>query len=173
MTSGDPGSEPYSTAIDGRILLFTLGISVLASLLFSVAPVFHFLRPDLANSLRQNTGTLSKESQRFRKIAVGVQIALSVMLLGGAGLFVRTLNHLRQEQVGFEVDHLVTFTLDPAVQGMAKTARRRSSRSALETLGGNSRREAARREPPIRSSPAIRILRTTRCRDTSPAKTKT
>ena len=87
MTSADPGSEPYSTSIDARVLLFTLGISVLASLLFSIAPVFHFLRPDLANSLRQNTGTLSKESQRFRKIAVGVQIALSVMLLGGAGPF--------------------------------------------------------------------------------------
>jgi predicted permease len=135
MTSGDPGSEPYSTTIDGRILLFTLGISVLASLLFSVAPVFHFLRPDLANSLRQNTGTLSKESQRFRKIAVGVQIALSVMLLGGAGLFVRTLNHLREEQVGFEVGHLVTFALDPSSSGYGEDRTPQIITSALETLG--------------------------------------
>ena len=98
MTSADPGNEPYSTSLDGRILLFTLGVAVLASLIFSIAPVLHFLRPDLVNSLRQNSGTLSKESQRFRKIAVGVQIAVSVMLLGGAGLFVRTLHNLRNAE---------------------------------------------------------------------------
>ncbi len=100
MTSADPGSEPYSASIDARVLFFTLGVSVLASLLFSFAPVFHFLRPDLAGALRQNAGTASKTSQRFRKVAVGVQIALSVMLLGGAGLFVRTLDNLRQQQRG-------------------------------------------------------------------------
>ncbi len=135
MTSADPGSEPISTSIDARILLFTLAISVLASLLFSIAPVFHFIRPDLVNSLRQNTGTLSKESQLFRKIAVGVQIALSVMLLGGAGLFVRTLNNLRQEQVGYQLDHLVTFTLDPSTSGYGEDRTPSIITSAMETLG--------------------------------------
>ena len=85
MTSSDPGAEPYSTSIDTRVLLFTLAVSIVTSLLFSVAPVFHFLRPDLAQTLRQNTGTATRASQRFRKIAVGAQIALSVLLLGGAG----------------------------------------------------------------------------------------
>jgi len=64
-----------------------------------------------------------------------VQIALSVMLLGGAGLFVRTLNHLRQEQVGFEVDHLVTFTLDPSSSGYGEDRTPQIITSALETLG--------------------------------------
>ncbi len=117
MTSSDPGSEPYSASIDGRILLFTLAVSIVATLLFSVAPVFHFLRPDLANALRQNAGTASKKSQRFRKLAVGVQIGLGVVLLGGAGLFVRTLDRLRHQDVGFATDHLVTFTLDPSSSG--------------------------------------------------------
>ena len=134
MTSADPGSEPYSTAIDGRILFFTLAVSVVASLLFSVAPVFHFIRPDLVNSLRQNTGTLSRESQRFRKIAVGVQIALSVMLLGGAGLFVRTLDNLRQQNVGFEVGNLVTFTLDPTNSGYGEDRTPQIITSALDAL---------------------------------------
>jgi len=66
MTSSDPGQEPYSSAIDTRVLLFTLGVSIAVSLLFSIAPVFHFLRPDLAQALRQNAGTASKGSQRFR-----------------------------------------------------------------------------------------------------------
>jgi putative ABC transport system permease protein len=117
MTSSDPGSEPYSASIDGRILLFTLVVSLLASLLFAVAPVFHFMRPDLANALRQNAGTASKGAQHFRKLAVGVQIALSVMLLGGAGLFVRTLDNLRHEPVGFETSNLVAFDLDPTSSG--------------------------------------------------------
>jgi predicted permease len=117
MSNADPGSEPYSTSIDARVLLFTLAISILVSLLFSVAPVLHFLHPNLAEALRQNAGTASKGSQRFRKAAVGVQIALSVLLLGGAGLFVRTLDNLRHQDVGFQTGNLAVFTLDPTISG--------------------------------------------------------
>ncbi len=117
LTSADPGEEPYSASIDGRVLLFMLGISLVVSLLFSIAPVLHFLRPDLANALRQNAGTASKNSHRFRKVAVGAQIALSVVLLGGAGLFVRTLDNLRHQSVGFDTGHLATFSLDPTNSG--------------------------------------------------------
>jgi len=126
MTSSDPGAEPYSTSIDTRVLLFTLAVSIVTSLLFSVAPVFHFLRPDLAQTLRQNTGTATRASQRFRKIAVGAQIALSVLLLGGAGLFVRTLDNLRGEKVGFESANLCIFGLDPPTPVMVRTALRKS-----------------------------------------------
>lgn len=135
MTSADPGSEPYSTTIDARVLFFTLGVSLLASVLFSIAPVFHFIRPDLAGALRQNTGTASKSSQRFRKAAVGVQIALSVMLLGGAGLFVRTLDNLRQQQVGFDISHLVTFGLDPTNSGYGEDRTPQIVNNAADTLG--------------------------------------
>ena len=135
MTNSDPGSEPYSATIDARVLLFTLGLTLAATLLFSFAPVFHFLRPDLANSLRQNAGTASRNSQRFRKIAVGVQIALSVLLLGGAGLFVRTLDNLRQVRVGFETTHLDVFTLDPTTSGYGEDRTPRMVHDALDALG--------------------------------------
>jgi len=71
-----------------RILLFTLLLSVLVTLAFSAAPgVCSSWRPRLAEALRQKPrGTASKASQRFRKIAVGLQISLTVVLLGGAGL---------------------------------------------------------------------------------------
>jgi putative ABC transport system permease protein len=117
MTHANPGSQPYSTAIDMRVLLFTLALSVVVGLLFSIAPILHFLRPNLVNALHQNTGTASKRSQFFRKLAVGMQISLSVLLLGGAGLFVRTLDNLRQQHIGFEVNHLATFGLDPTSSG--------------------------------------------------------
>jgi putative ABC transport system permease protein len=134
ITSSDPGQEPYSATIDARILLFTLAVSLIASLLFSIAPVFHFLRPDLANALRQNAGTASKNSQRFRKLAVGAQIALSVMLLGGAGLFVRTLDNLRHQDVGFETGGLATFSLDPTSSGYGEDRTPQIVSSSLDAL---------------------------------------
>jgi putative ABC transport system permease protein len=134
MTNSDPGSEPYAAAIDVRVLLFTLALSVVATLVFSIAPVFHFLRPDLANTLRQNAGTASKSSQRFRKFAVGVQIALSVLLLGGAGLFVRTLNNLREQEVGFQTARIDTFSLDPTISGYGEDRTSRIVTDALDAL---------------------------------------
>jgi len=134
MTNADPGNEPYSTSMDARVLLFTLGLSILASLLFSIAPVLHFIRPDLASSLRQNSGTASKASQRFRKIAVGAQIALSVLLLGGAGLFVRTLDNLRHQPVGFDTTNLATFNLDPSSSGYGEDRTPQVITNALEAI---------------------------------------
>ncbi|HEX3968174.1 MAG TPA: ABC transporter permease [Edaphobacter sp.] len=135
LVQADPGSEPYSAAIDMRVFAFTLGISIVVSLLFSLAPVLHFMRPDLAESLRQSTGTASKGSQRFRKIAVGVQIALSVLLLGGAGLFVRTLDNLRSQSVGFDITRLATFNLDPTSSGYGEDRTPQVVTSAIDAVG--------------------------------------
>jgi predicted permease len=107
----------------------------LASLLFSIAPVFHFLRPDLAQALRQNAGTATKGSQRFRKIAVGAQIALSVLLLGGAGLFVRTLDNLRHQPVGFEIKNLLTFGLDPTSSGYGEDRAAQIVTNSIDAVG--------------------------------------
>jgi predicted permease len=135
MTSADPGKEPYSSSLDVRVLLFTLGLAFVVSVLFSIAPALHFLRPDLAGALRQSTGTASRSSQRFRKAAVGVQIALSVLLLGGAGLFMRTLRNLREQPVGFETRNLATFVLDPSESGYGEDKTPQIMRAVLERLG--------------------------------------
>jgi putative ABC transport system permease protein len=134
MTQADPGSEPYSAAIDSRVLLFTLGVSIIVSLLFSLAPVLHFIRPNLMEALRQSAGTASKGSQRFRKVAVGVQIALSVLLLGAAGLFVRTLDNIRHQPVGFDITSLATFSLDPTSSGYGEDRTPQIITNAVDTL---------------------------------------
>jgi predicted permease len=134
VTNANPGSEPYSSAIDVRVLAFTIALSAIVALLFSIAPAIHYIRPDLANSLRQNAGTASVASQRFRKAAVGAQIALSVMLLGGAGLFVRTLDHLRSQSIGFDVEHLITFNLDPSSSGYGESQTPQIMTNALSAL---------------------------------------
>ncbi len=134
MTQADPGSEPYSAAIDSRVLLFTLGISLIVSLLFSLAPVLHFIRPNLMEALRQSAGTASKGSQLFRKVAVGVQIALSVLLLGTAGLFVHTLDNLRHQPVGFDIASLATFSLDPTSSGYGEDRTPQIITNVVDTL---------------------------------------
>jgi predicted permease len=135
MTGADPGAEPFTSRLDARVLLFSLALAIVVSLLFSIAPALHFLRPDLAGSLRQSTGTASKKSQHFRKAAVGVQIALSVLLLGGAGLFVRTLRNLREQPVGWDTYRIATFSLDPMISGYGEDRTPQIVTAALDGLG--------------------------------------
>ncbi len=134
MTAAEPGKEPYSSSLDMRVLLFTLGLALLVSVLFSIAPALHFLRPDLAGALRQSTGTASRTSQRFRKAAVGLQIAISVLLLGGAGLFVRTLSNLRNQPVGFDTRNLINFSVDPLEAGYGEDRTPRIMKAVMERL---------------------------------------
>ena len=96
---------------------FHAGALSIGNSLLQRRPGLSLSPPRLADALRQNTGTLSKDSQRFRKLAVGAQIALSVLLLGGAGLFLRTFDNLRNQSVGFETAKLVTFALNPTNSG--------------------------------------------------------
>jgi putative ABC transport system permease protein len=107
---------------------------VVTSVLFSIAPALHYLRPDLAGALRQTSGTASRQTQIFRKAAVGVQIALSVLLLGGAGLFVRTLTNLRNQPVGFDTRHMATFGLDPTSSGYSANQTLQIVSGALDAI---------------------------------------
>ena len=135
MTRAAAGDEPaYSASLDGRVLAFALLVAFVVSVLFSIAPALHYVRPDVAGALRQSSGTASKQTQVFRKTAVGVQIALSVLLLGGAGLFVRTLDALRDQPVGFDTRHLATFSLDPISSGYTEQQTPPILRSAIEKL---------------------------------------
>jgi putative ABC transport system permease protein len=108
---------PFSSTLDTRILLFTFALALVVSLLFSLAPALRFLHPDLANSLKQQSTTSAGGQLRFRRVLVAVQIGLSLLLLVGAGLFVRTLHNLRSVDVGFAADHLVSFAIDPRLSG--------------------------------------------------------
>jgi putative ABC transport system permease protein len=90
-------------SLDGRVLLFTLGVSLLATLVFSLAPALRTLRLNLSESLRDGTrGTVSGRRQRLRGLLVVGEVALSVVLLLGAGLMLRSLWALYRIDVGFE-----------------------------------------------------------------------
>jgi putative ABC transport system permease protein len=86
---------PFSATPDLRIFLFNFGIALLVSLLFSLAPAAQFWHPDLTPTLKQQTISVAGGGQGFRRVSVGLQIGLSLLLLLGSGLFLRTLYKLK------------------------------------------------------------------------------
>jgi predicted permease len=119
-SDGAGESMPYSTALDGRLLAFNFAIALGVSVLFSLAPAVQLVRPDIVNSLKQQTVTLAGGNLSFRRLIVSLQVGLSVLLLVGAGLFVRTMQNLRRVDTGFNTSHLITFHIDPLLSGYAK-----------------------------------------------------
>jgi len=116
--SSDPQTAmAFSSYPDLRIFAFNFGLAFAASLLFSLMPMFEFWRPDLTPALKQQSVSVANSRRHLRRAAVGVQIGLSLLLLVGSGLFLRTLYNLKTFDVGFVTDHLVTFGLDPKLAG--------------------------------------------------------
>ena len=105
---------------DSRILIFTLSLTVLTGLVFGLVPALRASRPDLWSTLKDAVGSVSGSggSLYLRKGLVMAQVALSFLLLFGAGLFVRSLFNLQATDTGFdEMDNLVTFQVSPALNG--------------------------------------------------------
>jgi predicted permease len=99
---------------DGSVLLFTLAISLLTSILFGAVPVWQALRADVNTVLKDAShATVGRRKVGFGKALVVLQVALSTILLMGAGLFVRTLINLNQTPLGFRTDHMLVFKLNP------------------------------------------------------------
>ena len=114
------GSTAFSTTLDARLLAFNFAIALGVSILFSLAPAVQLLRPDIVNSLKQQTTTSSGGTLNFRRLIVSLQVGLSVLLLVGSGLFVRTMQNLRRVDTGINTSHLITFHIDPLLSGYAK-----------------------------------------------------
>jgi len=121
-TATTAGMTSLSATPDQNVILFCILVSIAASVLFSAAPILQFYRPNVAVALRQQAGTAEITHARFRRITVGIQVGLSLVLLVGAGLFSRTLVNLKSVDVGFVTDHLLTFQLDPHLAGYQSAA---------------------------------------------------
>jgi len=120
------GALPFETAArvlspdpDLRVALFALALSLATGVVFGLVPALQSTRPDLAPTLKNESGTLLGGAApfRFRKGLVITQVALSLLLLIGAGLFTRSLMNLRRLNPGFEPQRLITFAVDPALSG--------------------------------------------------------
>jgi len=109
---------PFAITPDRRVLLFVLGASVLTGIFFGAAPAFRSTRLDLTPALKDSAGSVA----RMRRLNVGTllvvaQVALSVVVVVGASLLVRTLGKLRNGNTGFDTRNLLLFSVDPTLLG--------------------------------------------------------
>lgn len=102
--------------VDWRVLAFTLVASVLTGMLFGLAPAFQFLRDDVQESIRETgRGTAgSLKRSRFRQALIVTEVALSVVLLAGAGLLLRSFMQLQSVNTGFVANKVLTARLTPS-----------------------------------------------------------
>ena len=116
----EQSARTLSAAPDWRVGLFTLVVSTLAGVGFGLAPALRAGRADVAQTLRSDASAVlggGSGPHRLRRGLVVSQIALSLLLLIGAGLFARSLGNLRAVDPGFEPDRLFAFDVDPARAG--------------------------------------------------------
>jgi predicted permease len=94
--------------LDSHVLIFTAAATVLTSLLFGALPALETRRLDLRRTLAAGTRSVAGGSGRIRQWLIGAEVALTVVLLAGAGLLVRTLVHLETLPPGFDATHVMT-----------------------------------------------------------------
>jgi putative ABC transport system permease protein len=111
------GTTAFQTTLDGRLLAFNFAIALTVSVIFSMAPAIQLIKPDLVSSLKQQAATATGGALSLRRFIVSLQVGLSVLLLVGSGLFVRTMQNLRHVDTGFNTSHLVTFHINPQFSG--------------------------------------------------------
>jgi predicted permease len=142
----DPSMMGISSQPDGRVLLFALALSVITGILFGIFPSLQATKAELASTLKdQASGVVGGglAHLRLRKSLVVTQVALSLMLLIGAGLFARSLYNVKNIDAGFHTDHLITFAVQPSLNGYSQER----MRSLFERL-----QENIARLPGIRTS---------------------
>jgi predicted permease len=114
----DAAAEFAVSAIpDWRVLAFAVSTMLITGLAFGLLPAMSGSRTEVTLALRDRSGAGSAGAFSLRRTLVGVQVALSLVLLAGAGLFVRTLRNLQDQGPGFPTDHLLTFSVNPSLSG--------------------------------------------------------
>ena len=123
LQSNHDGPLPFTPTMNTRVLVYTAIISVLTGVLFGLAPALRGLSVDLTPALKEGVGGGSRLSKAKRgwftagNSLVVAQVALSIVVLAGAGLLVRTLQNLKNVNPGFDTQNVLTFTVDPTLIG--------------------------------------------------------
>lgn len=139
LVSGGPTPVPLDVHPDSKVLAFTFGVSVFTGILFGLAPALRATHVDLSATLKGTSrGFSGSGSQPGRmpagKVLVVAQVALSLLLLVVAGLFVRTLDNLSHVQFGCDRDHLLIFSVNPLSAGYKNAEIPQLYRNILDRL---------------------------------------
>ncbi len=132
------GNQPLliSPRPDARILAFTIALTFITGIVFGLLPALRASRPDPWTTLKDTMGSIAGTggSLFLRKGLVTAQVALSFLLLFGAGLFVKSLQNLKTTDTGVALDNLVTFQVAPALSGYSDDKAVQFNRDLLERL---------------------------------------
>jgi len=134
-------------AFDAHVLVFGLGVSLVAGLLFGLAPALRTSRVDVHEVLRQSGRGSSGTSHHLQRTLVAIEVALALVLLVGAGLMLRSLQGLWAVDPGFRPDHAITFTL--------------SLPSAPHTTSAETRARLRRFDDILRAVPGVQAVSVT------------
>jgi predicted permease len=113
------GNAALQLGVSPRVVVFAGGLAIGTGLIFGMFPALHSTRPDLMTTIRANTGQIAgaRAAAHFRTTLVTAQIALSMMLLISAGLFVKSLLNISRVDLGVRVENVVTFGISPELNG--------------------------------------------------------
>jgi predicted permease len=116
---GEPAARNLSSHPDIRVTLFALAVGILTALAFGIVPALQATRTTVTSALKEDSGSVAGGGRqaRFRRLLVVAQVALSMLLLAGAGLFARSLYNLKALDPGFRVDNILAFSVDPSLSG--------------------------------------------------------
>jgi len=122
LQSNQDGPLPFTPTMNTRVLVYTAIVSVLTGVLFGLAPALRGLSVDLTPALKGGAGGSQLSKAKRGRFTAGnslviAQVALSIVVLAGAGLVVRTLQNLKNVNPGFDTQNVLTFTVDPTLVG--------------------------------------------------------
>jgi putative ABC transport system permease protein len=131
MLSGDA-----ALSLDARVLAFTILLAVLATVAFGLAPALSATRTNLATELRERRSPWTRGGHRvnLRTVLVMIQVALSVIALTGAGLFLRSLRNAQSVDPGFDAPHILSLAVDMKDKAFTPAAGQAFCRRVLERV---------------------------------------
>jgi len=134
FSAGAPVS--INAPLDLRIVAFTAFISIMAGIVFGLAPAWRATRLDLTPSLKDTSMGGGSRWFGWGRTLVVTQVAVSLALLVGAGLFIRTLSQLRSVDLGFQREHVLVFSVDPQLINYRREQIGGLYKQMLERVGG-------------------------------------
>ncbi len=130
-----PGAPGQTTTLNWRMLMFVLLVTGLTGLVFGIAPALRGTAMNVNAALKETGRSVVGARSVLSKALLVVQVAISLVLLVGAGLFLRTLNNLRHVDVGFNPQNLVLFRVNPALNRYDEKRMVALYRDMLDRLG--------------------------------------
>jgi predicted permease len=137
LAAGENGARAVDSGLDASVLAFTMGVSLLAAFIIGIVPALRLSSADPHNAVRETPGAGSRS--RFGRTLTPAQVGLTVVLLIGAVLFLRTFENFPRVDLGYQADELLSFRVSPQLVNYDAANSRvffTAMQSRLESLPG-------------------------------------